>query len=69
MKELVLKKQNELEQIYSSVHMDADGDLQRQMLIDLIDSGLFPFIFLKLCFLSKFPRYLHKMIILLYSSW
>ena len=69
MKELVLKKQNELEQIYSSVHMDADGDLQRQMLIDLIDSGLFPFILLKLCFLLKFPRYLHKMIILLYSSW
>lgn len=39
MKELVLKKQSELEQIYSSVHMDADGDLERQMLIGLIDSG------------------------------
>lgn len=69
MKELVLKKLSELEQIYSSVHMDADGDLERQMLIGLIDSGLFPFIFLKLCFLSKVPRYLNKMIISFYSSY
>ncbi|KAJ0977992.1 hypothetical protein J5N97_013466 [Dioscorea zingiberensis] len=39
MKELLLKKQNELEQIYSSVHMEADGDSELQVLVNLIDSG------------------------------
>lgn len=41
MKELVLKKQNELDKIYRSVHMDVDGEGARETLIGLIDSGLF----------------------------
>ncbi|KAL4203307.1 hypothetical protein AMTRI_Chr01g127190 [Amborella trichopoda] len=39
MKELVLKKQNELEEIYLAVHMDVDSDSARQILISLIESG------------------------------
>ncbi|XP_010244424.1 PREDICTED: 65-kDa microtubule-associated protein 5-like [Nelumbo nucifera] len=39
MKELVLKKQHELEQIYKAVHMDVDSDTARQILISFIDSG------------------------------
>ncbi|KAK1293701.1 65-kDa microtubule-associated protein 5 [Acorus calamus] len=39
MKELVLKKQNELEEIYRGVHMDADSDSAREILITLIESG------------------------------
>ncbi|KAF3341389.1 microtubule-associated protein 5-like protein [Carex littledalei] len=39
MKELVLKKQDELEEIYRGVHMDIESDAERQILIDLIDSG------------------------------
>ncbi|XP_064979636.1 65-kDa microtubule-associated protein 5-like [Musa acuminata AAA Group] len=39
MKELVLKKQNELDKIYRSVHMDVDGEGARETLIGLIDSG------------------------------
>ncbi|KAF8403585.1 hypothetical protein HHK36_011689 [Tetracentron sinense] len=39
MKELVLKKQNELEEIYKGVHMDVDSDTARQILISLTDSG------------------------------
>lgn len=38
-RELVLKKQNELEEIYRGVHMEVDGDAARQRLIDVIDSG------------------------------
>lgn len=39
MKELVLKKMTELEDIYRSVHMDIDSDYERRILNDLIDSG------------------------------
>ncbi|KAF9596246.1 hypothetical protein IFM89_008409 [Coptis chinensis] len=39
MKELILKKQAELEEIYRGVHMDVDTDMSRQMLINQIDSG------------------------------
>ncbi|KAG6628390.1 65-kDa microtubule-associated protein 5-like [Carya illinoinensis] len=39
MKELVFKRQNELEEIYRGVHIDVDGDAARQILISLIDSG------------------------------
>ncbi|KAK2972425.1 hypothetical protein RJ640_008165 [Escallonia rubra] len=39
MKELVFKRQNELEEIYRGVHMDVDSDTARQILISLIDSG------------------------------
>ncbi|KAF0922763.1 hypothetical protein E2562_001152 [Oryza meyeriana var. granulata] len=39
MKELVLKKMIELEEIYRSVHMDIDSDYERRILNDLIDSG------------------------------
>ncbi|XP_062179200.1 65-kDa microtubule-associated protein 5-like [Phragmites australis] len=39
MKELVLKKMIELEEIYRSVHMDIDGGSERRILNDLIDSG------------------------------
>ncbi|OAY77610.1 65-kDa microtubule-associated protein 5 [Ananas comosus] len=39
MKELVLKKQSELEEIYRSVHMDVESATDRQILINFIDSG------------------------------
>ncbi|KAK3022576.1 hypothetical protein RJ639_047554 [Escallonia herrerae] len=39
MKELVFKRQNELEEIYRGVHMDVDSETARQILISLIDSG------------------------------
>ncbi|KAL6130158.1 hypothetical protein ACLB2K_068539 [Fragaria x ananassa] len=39
MKELVFKRQNELEEIYRGVHMDVDSDGARQILTSLIDSG------------------------------
>ena len=39
MKELVFKRQNELEEIYKGVHMDANSDAARQILINLIESG------------------------------
>ncbi|KAK9283163.1 hypothetical protein L1049_011395 [Liquidambar formosana] len=39
MKELVLRRQNELEEIYRGVHMDVDSDTAQQILISLIDSG------------------------------
>ncbi|OVA20677.1 Microtubule-associated protein [Macleaya cordata] len=39
MKELVLKKQNEIEEIYKGVHVDVDTVTARQILINLIDSG------------------------------
>lgn len=39
MKELVLKKQNELEEIYRGVHMEFDSDKARQKIINIIDSG------------------------------
>ncbi|XP_042489041.1 65-kDa microtubule-associated protein 5 isoform X2 [Macadamia integrifolia] len=39
MKELILKKQNELEEICREVHLDVDSDSARQILMSLIDSG------------------------------
>ncbi|CAH2058792.1 unnamed protein product [Thlaspi arvense] len=39
MKELVLKRQCELEEICREVHMDVNSDAARQSLLDLIDSG------------------------------
>ncbi|GFS33371.1 microtubule-associated protein 65-5 [Actinidia rufa] len=39
MKELVFKRQNELEEIYRGVHMDVDSDTARQILIGLMESG------------------------------
>jgi len=40
MKELVLKRQTELEEIYKGAHVDFDSDGARRILIDLIDSGI-----------------------------
>ncbi|XP_021683500.2 65-kDa microtubule-associated protein 5 isoform X2 [Hevea brasiliensis] len=39
LKELVFKRQNELEEIYRGCHMDEDSDAARQILIGLIESG------------------------------
>ncbi|XP_024021141.1 65-kDa microtubule-associated protein 5 [Morus notabilis] len=39
LRELVFKRQNELEEIYRGVHMDVESDSARQILTDLIDSG------------------------------
>lgn len=39
MRELILKKQTELEEIYKSVCMDFDIDSTNQMLVNLIESG------------------------------
>ncbi|KAM1251702.1 hypothetical protein ACFX13_040629 [Malus domestica] len=39
MKELVFKRQSELEEIYRGVHMDVDSDSAREILSSLIDSG------------------------------
>ncbi|KAK4756686.1 hypothetical protein SAY87_006813 [Trapa incisa] len=39
MKELVMKRQKELEEIYKGMHMDVDGDSARKTLTSLIDSG------------------------------
>ena len=39
MKELVLKKMTQLEEIYRSVHMYIDSDHEWQILTELIDSG------------------------------
>ncbi|XP_021762347.1 65-kDa microtubule-associated protein 5-like [Chenopodium quinoa] len=39
MRELVLKRQTELEEIYRGVHVDVDSDAARKMLTNLIDSG------------------------------
>ncbi|KAK7256939.1 hypothetical protein RIF29_30551 [Crotalaria pallida] len=39
MKELVFKRQNELEEIYRGVHMDVDSEAARQILSSLIESG------------------------------
>ncbi|XVF41056.1 hypothetical protein PTKIN_Ptkin01aG0249300 [Pterospermum kingtungense] len=38
MKELVFKRQNELEEIYKGVHMDVNSNAARQILINLIES-------------------------------
>ncbi|KAK4774962.1 hypothetical protein SAY86_009897 [Trapa natans] len=39
MKELVMKRQKEREEIYKGMHMDVDGDSARKTLTSLIDSG------------------------------
>lgn len=39
MKELIFKRQSELEEIYNVVHMDIDIDKARQLLITLVESG------------------------------
>lgn len=39
MKELVLKRQTELEEIYRGVHVDFDSDGARKMLMNVIDTG------------------------------
>lgn len=39
MKELVLKKQTELEDIYRRAHVEVDGTSARQGLMDQINSG------------------------------
>lgn len=41
-RELVFKRQMELEKIYRGVHMDVDSDSARKILNNLIDSGLLP---------------------------
>lgn len=40
MKELILKKQLELEAIYKGVHIDTNAEEARLALIDVIESGL-----------------------------
>ncbi|XP_027356705.1 65-kDa microtubule-associated protein 5 [Abrus precatorius] len=39
MKDLVFKRQHELEEIYRSVHMDVDSEAAKQVLTSLIESG------------------------------
>ncbi|KAI3954758.1 hypothetical protein MKW92_033961 [Papaver armeniacum] len=39
MKELVLKKQKEIEEIYKGVHVDVDSNTEREILNNIIDSG------------------------------
>ncbi|KAG9129340.1 hypothetical protein Leryth_016635 [Lithospermum erythrorhizon] len=39
MKELIIKRQDELEEIYRMVHIDLDSENERKILISLIDSG------------------------------
>ncbi|MCL7048141.1 hypothetical protein MKW94_024620 [Papaver nudicaule] len=39
MKELVLKKQKEIEEIFKGVHVDVDSDTAREILNNIIDSG------------------------------
>lgn len=40
LKELIFRRQSELEEIYKGVHMDIDMDKAWQILISLIESGL-----------------------------
>ncbi|XP_019434764.1 PREDICTED: 65-kDa microtubule-associated protein 5 [Lupinus angustifolius] len=40
MKDLVLKRQTELEEIYRGVHMDVDSEAARQTLCSLLESGI-----------------------------
>ncbi|CAA3013762.1 65-kDa microtubule-associated 5 [Olea europaea subsp. europaea] len=39
MKELIFKRQNELEEIYRGVHMDVDGEKAREILVNLMETG------------------------------
>lgn len=45
MKELVFKRQHELEEIYQAVHMDVDSKVAREILTRLIESGMDPWFF------------------------
>lgn len=49
MKELIFKRQSELEEIYEGVHMDIDADKARQLLITLMESGLVRLFFANNC--------------------
>lgn len=85
MKELILKKQNELEEIYKAVHMDVDGDAAREMLLNLIESGLSQIhylsslisnwnVFFYLCFLHvkksyQFPAFSEARLFLAHNIW
>jgi hypothetical protein len=62
MKELVLKKMIELEEIYKSVHMDIDSDYEGRILNDLIDSG-------KLLSCSLQPEKFMTEVIIQFSSY
>lgn len=61
MRELVFKRQNELEEIYRVVHMDVDSGAARQILNDLIDSGFFSLSFL------MHQIYMNTLFVLVYS--
>lgn len=41
MKELLLRRQSEIEEIYRAVHMDVNSDSARQTLNSVIESGSF----------------------------
>lgn len=49
LKELIFKRQNELEEIYRSVHMDVDIETARQILIQLMESGTFSLLYAHFC--------------------
>ncbi|OMO95997.1 hypothetical protein CCACVL1_05129, partial [Corchorus capsularis] len=38
MKELIFKRQNELEEIYKGIHMDVNSDTTRHILSNLVES-------------------------------
>lgn len=60
MKELVFKRQNELEEIYTGVHMNVDSHAAREILISIINSGM----------IILFWNYLFELNCLdYYSSW
>lgn len=46
LRELIFKRQNELEEIYRNVHMDVDSETARQILIQLMESGTFSLLYL-----------------------
>lgn len=45
LKELIFKRQSELEEIYKGVHMEVDSDKARQILTTLMESGLVCYLF------------------------
>ena len=54
MKELVFKRQSELEEIYKAVHMDLDVDNAQRLLITLIESGDIRLFFSNLIFVTLY---------------
>lgn len=75
MKELIFKRQSELEEIYKGVHMDVDSDNARQILINLMESGLALLVFLirliissSSSFTSSVQSYLHKLMPILFAA-